>query len=119
MSAATPLTRAALEQFPLPPLVDGDKESKGRILILAGSRDGNAIFAIDSETGATTTLVEPGAGGLRAPAGMAFDPDGRLYVSSRETKQILRFDASTGKPDPAPFIDGLEDSPEFIALVDG
>ena len=70
-------------------------------------------------TGAVTTLVEPGAGGLRAPAGMAFGPDGRLYVSSRETRQILRFDASTGKPDATPFIDGLEDFPEFIALVEG
>jgi DNA-binding beta-propeller fold protein YncE len=87
--------------------------------LLAGSRDGNAIFAVDPETGAVATLVEPGAGGLRAPAGMAFGPDGRFYVSSRETKQILRFDASTGQPDPAPFIDGLEDFPEFIALVDG
>ena len=46
-----------------------------------------------------------------------FGPDGRLYVSSRETRQILRFDASTGKPDATPFIDDLEDFPEFIALV--
>ena len=79
----------------------------------------HAVFAIDPETGAVTTLVEPGAGGLRAPAGMAFGPDGMLYVSSRETRQILRFDASTGKPDAAPFIDDLEDFPEFIALVEG
>ena len=60
-----------------------------------------------------------GAGGLRAPAGMAFGPDGRLYVASRESKQILRFDPESGKPDAAPFIDALEDFPEFIALVDG
>ena len=88
-------------------------------VLLAGSRDGNAVFAIDPETGATTTLVEPGAGGLRAPAGMAFGPDGMLYLGSRETKQILRFDANTGKPDATPFIDGLQDFPEFIALVEG
>jgi glucose/arabinose dehydrogenase len=87
--------------------------------LLVGSRDEHAVFAIDPETGAVMTLVEPGAGGLRAPAGMAFGPDGRLYVSSRETRQILRFDASTGEPDPTPFIDGLEDFPEFIALVEG
>jgi DNA-binding beta-propeller fold protein YncE len=87
--------------------------------LLVGSRDGDAVFAIDPETGALTTLVESGTGGLRAPAGMAFGPDGRLYVSSRETRQILRFEASTGKPDPRPFIDDLEDYPEFIALVEG
>jgi hypothetical protein len=50
---------------------------------------------------------------------MAFGPDDRLYVSSRETRQILRFDASTGNPDATPFVDDLEDFPEFITLVDG
>ena len=87
--------------------------------LLAGSRDENAVFAIDPEAGEISTLIEPGAGGLRAPAGMAFGSDGQLYVSSRATRQILRFDASTGKPDPKPFIDGLADFPEFIALVEG
>lgn len=87
--------------------------------LLVGSRDGNAIVSIDPKTGAIATLIEPGAGGLRAPAGMAFDLDGRLYVSSRETRQILRFDASTGTPDSTPFIDDLDDFPEFIALVEG
>jgi ADP-dependent NAD(P)H-hydrate dehydratase len=33
-----PLDRAALRNHPLPPVVDGDKETKGRILIVAGSR---------------------------------------------------------------------------------
>lgn len=34
----TPLTRKALDEFPLPPVVDGDKETKGRLLVAAGSR---------------------------------------------------------------------------------
>ena len=85
--------------------------------LLAGSRDRHAIFAIDIATGEIAPLVAPGAGGLLAPAGMAFGPDGKLYVCSRETKQILRFDATTGAPDPMPFIDDLEDFPEFISLV--
>jgi DNA-binding beta-propeller fold protein YncE len=87
--------------------------------LLVGSRDGHAIVSIDPKTGAVAMLIEPGAGGLRAPAGMAFGPDGWLYVSSRETRQILRFDPSTGKPDSTPFIDDLPDFPEFIALVEG
>jgi hydroxyethylthiazole kinase-like uncharacterized protein yjeF len=34
-----PLDRAQLQLHPLPPVVDGDKETKGRILIVAGCRD--------------------------------------------------------------------------------
>jgi hypothetical protein len=86
--------------------------------LLVGSRDRDAVLAIDTETGETDTLIESGAGGLRAPAGMAFGPDGALYVNSREGRQVLRFDATSGKPHDAPFIDDLEDFPEFISLVD-
>jgi DNA-binding beta-propeller fold protein YncE len=86
-------------------------------MLLAGSRDRHAIFAIDTATGEMAPLVAPGAGGLLAPAGIAFGAEGKLYVCSRETKQILRYDATSGEPDPAPFIDGLEDFPEFISLV--
>ena len=86
--------------------------------LLVGSRDGHAVFAIDTVTGEVSTLIERGAGGLRAPGGIAFGPDGKLYLCSRETRQVLRFDAATGEPDPAPFIDNLHDLPEFIVLVD-
>lgn len=41
------LDRRALDGHPLPPIVNGDKESKGRILIIAGSREvpGAALLA--------------------------------------------------------------------------
>ena len=39
MSKPRALTRAELENFPLPRVVDGDKETKGRILIIAGCRE--------------------------------------------------------------------------------
>ncbi len=84
--------------------------------LLVGSRDRHAVFAIDTESGAGSRLGAPGAGGLRSPGGIAFDHDGRLYVCSRQTRQILRFDPA-GTPDREPFIDGLKDAPEFIALV--
>ena len=38
MSAPAPLDRSALDSFPLPPVDDGDKHSRGRLLIVAGSR---------------------------------------------------------------------------------
>jgi ADP-dependent NAD(P)H-hydrate dehydratase len=60
MSEPTPLDRAALKHHPLPPVIDGDKETKGRILVLAGSRDvpGAALLA-------ATAAMRAGAGKLR------------------------------------------------------
>lgn len=60
VSDGTALTRAALRDFPLPPVEDGDKESKGRVLVIAGSRltPGAALL-----TG--TAAMRAGAGKLR------------------------------------------------------
>jgi hydroxyethylthiazole kinase-like uncharacterized protein yjeF len=60
MSAPKALTRAALKKFPLPPVVDGDKETKGRILVIAGSREvaGAALLT-------ATAAMRAGAGKLR------------------------------------------------------
>jgi ADP-dependent NAD(P)H-hydrate dehydratase len=60
MKAGKPLTRSALKKFPLPPVVDGDKETKGRILIIAGSRElaGAALLVARS-------AMRAGAGKLR------------------------------------------------------
>jgi ADP-dependent NAD(P)H-hydrate dehydratase len=54
------LDRAALDAHPLPPVIDGDKETKGRILIVAGSREipGAALLA-------ATAAMRSGAGKLR------------------------------------------------------
>jgi ADP-dependent NAD(P)H-hydrate dehydratase len=54
------LDRGALERHPLPPVIDGDKHSKGRILALAGSRGvaGAALLA-------ATAAMRAGAGKLR------------------------------------------------------
>jgi hypothetical protein len=48
---------------------------------------------------------------------MAFGDDGFLYVASRNTKEILRYDTKDGRPSSAPFIKNLADSPEFLMLV--
>lgn len=47
MKRGTPLDRSALEAHPLPPVVDGDKETKGRLLIVGGSRElpGTVVLA--------------------------------------------------------------------------
>ena len=55
-----PLDQAALDSHPLPPVTDGDKESKGRILVIAGSRavPGAALLC-------ATAAMRAGAGKLR------------------------------------------------------
>lgn len=57
---AIALDRKALDQHPLPPVIDGGKETKGRILVLAGSRDvpGAALLA-------ATAAMRAGAGKLK------------------------------------------------------
>jgi hydroxyethylthiazole kinase-like uncharacterized protein yjeF len=54
------LDRAALKAHPLPPVIDGDKETKGRILVIAGSRDvpGAALLT-------AIAAMRAGAGKLR------------------------------------------------------
>ena len=60
MTKPKPLTRAALKEFPLPPVIDGDKETKGRILIIAGCRElaGAALLVANG-------AMRAGAGKLR------------------------------------------------------
>ena len=54
------LDRSALDAHPLPPVIDGDKETKGRLLVLAGGREvpGAALLA-------ATAGMRVGAGKLR------------------------------------------------------
>jgi hydroxyethylthiazole kinase-like uncharacterized protein yjeF len=60
MKSGKALARAALKKFPLPPVVDGDKETKGRILIIAGCRElaGAALLVANA-------AMRAGAGKLR------------------------------------------------------
>ena len=60
MKSGKALTPAALKSFPLPLVVDGDKETKGRILVIAGSRQvaGAALLT-------ATAAMRAGAGKLR------------------------------------------------------
>jgi hydroxyethylthiazole kinase-like uncharacterized protein yjeF len=72
---STPLDWDALREHPLPPVVDGDKESKGRLLVIAGSPEvpGAALLT-------ATAAMRAGAGKLRiatvqsiaVPLGVAF-----------------------------------------------
>ena len=59
------LDRAALRAHPLPPIIDGDKETKGRILVVAGSTETCSRQGTDIRPPSTTTLVCADTGALR------------------------------------------------------
>ena len=70
MTDGKPLNKTSLRGFPLPPVVDGDKESKGRLVVLAGSR------------------AVPGAALLAATAGMRAGA-GKLQIATGESVATL------------------------------
>jgi outer membrane protein assembly factor BamB len=52
------------------------------------------VFVVDGTTCASLGTI--GAGVLNSASGVAFGPDGKLYVGSYRTAEILRFDPTTG-----------------------
>ena len=60
MTQGRPLNRTTLKSHPLPPVKDGDKETKGRILVLAGSREVPGAPLLTA-----TAAMRAGAGKLR------------------------------------------------------
>ena len=85
--------------------------------LLIGSGGKDSIMRHDLRQSSTSVFVEPKSAGLNGPAGMAFGDDGFLYVASRNSKQILRYGGIDGRPHGKPFINDLEDNPEFLMLV--
>jgi len=91
--------------------------SPGGSYVFIGSGGNDSILRHDIGRGCTSVFVASKSGGLNGPAGMAFGDDGFLYVASRNTKVILRYEAISGRPDSKPFIKNLSDNPEFLMLV--
>lgn len=82
-----------------------------------GSRGNESVSKCNLQTGAVTPFIQPRAGGLKNPAGMAFGNDGFLHIASRGSRQVLRYRIDGALPDKKPFIDDLKDDPEFIELM--
>ena len=65
------------------------------VSLYVSSDDTHSVLAYDGKTGAFQRTFASG-GGLIEPEGIAFGPDGNLYVSSR-SDEVLRYDGKTGK----------------------
>jgi DNA-binding beta-propeller fold protein YncE len=70
-------------------------DAAGNLLVASFNND--AVFKYDGNTGQfLATAVTQGQGGLNGPDnGMLFGPDGKLYVPSNLSNQILRYDLAT------------------------
>jgi ADP-dependent NAD(P)H-hydrate dehydratase len=117
MSAPIPLNQAELKRHPLPPIEAGDKDSRGRLLLVAGTREipGAAMIcanaALRAGAGkisiATVASVAPQLG-LAVPEARIFalaeTSDGRLAPSS--VKQVaeltVKYDAVVAGPGMSP-----------------
>ncbi len=69
-------------------------------LYISGRDDAN-VSRYDPKTGAVSTFVQAGSGGLVLAAGLAFGPDGNLYVNNTSitgatTDHILEYSGQTG-----------------------
>lgn len=85
--------------------------------LFIGSGGNDSILRHDLRRNSTSVFVAPKSGGLNGTAGMALGDDGFLYVASRNTKEILRYDAKDGRPSSEPFIKNLADNPEFLMPI--
>lgn len=63
--------------------------------LLVSSSATNSVLAYDDVTGAFAGVFASG-GGLSAPWGLTYGPDGNLYVASNGSQAVLRYNGTTG-----------------------
>ncbi len=74
----------------------------------------SSVLGFDVATGDTTTIAIPG---FKNPTGIAFDPNGNLYVADTGNLQIEEFQAGSFNQVPLPFNDsGMLASPVGVAV---
>jgi DNA-binding beta-propeller fold protein YncE len=69
------------------------------VVLLVSDRTNNNVERYDGTTGQLIdTFVTSGSGGLEEPRGLAYGPDGNLYVSKgTDPGGVLRYDGTTGE----------------------
>ena len=107
-----PLTRATLRAFPLPAVEDGGKETKGRILILAGCRSmpGAALLA-------ATAAMRAGAGKLRIATASSIAAN--VAIAMPEAMVIGLDEEGDGGFAPSAIDQIVEQASDMTAIVGG
>ena len=92
---------------------------RGRQLDLyVGDVTSNSILRYDGATGAFLgAFVASQSGGLQAPAGMSFGPDGNLYVAS--SRSVMRFQGAFGKFPGSPMPSAGNSGADFVSAGSG
>ncbi len=90
-----------------------------RAELFVASFSGNRIHRYSETNGApiaTSVFVSAGSGGLNLPHGLAFGPDGNLYVASAGNDAVLRYNGTNGAFIDAfiPSANGLLDYPVWL-----
>jgi len=67
-----------------------------RAVLFSSNYKRHNVVRIDPSSSRVTDLCDSGSGGLKKPAGLDIGPDNALYVASRGSRQILRYDTTTG-----------------------
>jgi hypothetical protein len=82
-------------------LDDGGATNERPIGIAAGDRRAVYVASFDEDhviryryDGANPTVVVDSSDGLDGPTGMAFGPDGNLYLNSMNTDEVLKYDVA-------------------------
>jgi sugar lactone lactonase YvrE len=88
--SARTLSNACPLSFTMP--FDVAVDSEGSVYVSCGPTDGIRRF---DALGIAISFVLPGAGGLSDPRGLAFGPNGNLFVASL-SGEVIEFDGATG-----------------------
>ncbi len=93
-------TGAPLGDFTPVDLLDNPRTLvfQGEHLYVANEGSDEVLRYAASDGAFIDVFVAAGAGGLDAPAGMVFGPDGSLYVASVNNNAVLRYDGGSGEP---------------------
>jgi DNA-binding beta-propeller fold protein YncE len=77
----------------------GANLAKARNVVYVSSFESDSVLKFNADSGAFLgVFVTAGSGGLNGPTGIAFGPDGHLYVASFVfNNNVLRYDGQTGQ----------------------